>query len=151
MVNGTLFTGWSNGQLYARTLTGTTFGAAQQLNLYNLTAFSTELRGITGMFFDNGRLYYTRAGHSHLYARYFTPESRVVGAQLFDLGSVGGIDWAKVSGMFQVGGSLYFGSSADGNLRRVGWVNGTVSGTATVVPGGHDWRARGTFVYAPRP
>jgi hypothetical protein len=153
MVNNTLYTGWSNGQFLARSFDGTTFGSAQPVNLNNLTAFGTELRTITGMFFANGRLYYTRYGQPRLFARYFTPESRVVGAQLLDLGTGGGIDWANVSGLFQVADKLYVSSALDGNLRRVNWVNGAaVPGTAAVVSGpaidGHEWRARGTFVDA---
>ena len=46
---------------------------------------------MTGMFFDNGRIYYTVSGNPRLYYRYFTPESQVVGANLF-VGSSHGDD-----------------------------------------------------------
>jgi len=159
MVDGTVFSGTSTGTLQARTFDGTTFGAAQNVNLNALTNFGTELRTITGMFLDpaKGRLYFTLAGTSRLFYRYFTPESRIVGAVRFDgPANLSDLNWSQVSSMFQVGGNLYVASSADGNLRRYQWNSaaGTpTAGTGTIVSGpavdGQNWRARGAFAYAP--
>lgn len=155
MINGNLYTGWSDGNLYLRSYNGTTFGPAQALNLYGLTDFSNEIRNMTGMFFDHGRLYYTLADDAALYYRYFSPESGIVGAQLFvATGNVAGLAWDHVAGMFLVGGQLYYGSD-DGNLRMAGFGGGVVTGAPTgplsgpATNDGNDWRARATFLYAP--
>jgi hypothetical protein len=155
MIDNTLFTGWSDGTLKARAFDGTTFGASINVNLNGLTAFSNEIPNITGMFYDQttGRLYYTLAGQSQLYYRYFEPEDRVVGAVRFDGPSNGnGVDWRNTSGLLLDGDTLYVGSSANGNLSAVGWSDGQLTGSASAVSGpsidGYDWRARGAFLYA---
>ena len=154
MLNGTLYTAWSDGNLYARSFDGQTFGQASRLDLHGLTAFSDELRTMTGLFYDAGRLYFTLAGSSNLFYRYFTPESGVVGAQRFTAsGSVSGMDFTQASGMFLSGDKLYVGQRLTGDLRRVDFVDGSpVGGTAQRVSGptvdGNDWRARGAFLYA---
>lgn len=156
MIDGVLYTGWSDGTLKARTYNGTTFGAATTVSLNGLTEFAGELPNLTGMFYDKAtaRLYYTLSGQSKLFYRYFLPESRIVGAVRFEAGVNGnGIDWAKASGLFLDGANLFVGDSATGELRSVGWSGGALQGTATVVSGpgvdGNDWRARGTFILAP--
>jgi hypothetical protein len=156
MVDDTLYTGWSNGQLLARSFDGSTFGAPVTVNLNGLTAFANELPNITGMFFDKatGRLYFTMVGQSQLFYRYFTSESRIVGGQRFNgPANVAGIDWRDVNGMFFAGGRLYFGSAATGELRSVAWANNApVDGTLTRHSGpgidGFDWRSRGTFLFS---
>ena len=135
----------------------TTFGAAGNVNLYGDSAFAGELPNVTGMTYDKatGRMYYTLAGQSSLYYRYFTPQSQIVGGQRFTAtGNAAGINWSQTSGLFLNGSTLYVGSSQTGNLAAVTWnsATGTVSGAATNVSGpgldGQDWRARGTFVFA---
>ncbi|HSS67658.1 MAG TPA: malectin domain-containing carbohydrate-binding protein [Nocardioidaceae bacterium] len=155
MIDNTLYTGWSDGTLKARTYNGTTFGAATNVNLNGLTQFANEIPNITGMFYDKttARLYYSLAGQSQLYYRYFQPESRTVGAVEFAGPANGnGLDFRNTSGLLLDGGSLYVGNSTNGNLATVGWSNGQLTGTATAVSGpgidGYDWRARGAFVYA---
>ncbi len=157
MVDGKLYSGLygaSAGSLLVRSFDGTTFGAATTVNLNGLTDFASDLRTVTGMFFDRatGRLYYTMSGSSALYYRYFTPESQVVGSLRFTAqGNITGLTWSQVSSLFQVGGYLYVASSADGNLRRYTWnsATGSASADATIVGSGQNWRARGAFVYAP--
>ncbi len=154
MIDNTLYTGWSDGTLQARTFNGTTFGPATNVNLYGLTNFANEIPNITGMFYDRfaGRLYYTLSGQSQLYYRYFTPQSQVVGAVRFNGPASGnGVDFATASGMFLAGGNLYVGSSTSGDLEKVPWSDGAITGAATHVSGpsidGKDWRARATFLY----
>ncbi len=156
MIDGVLYNGTSSGTLQARTYNGSTFGPASTVNLYGLAAFANDLANVTGMFYDrsSGRLYYTLAGQPRLFYRYFTPESRVVGAVRFDgPGNGAGIDWRNVSGMFLVDGTLFLGDRGDGNLRAVGWngtapvgaLSGPLSGPAVDRV---NWTARATFLYA---
>ena len=151
MIDNTLYTGWSDGTLKARTYNGTTFGPAANVNLYGLTDFGNEIPNLTGVFYDKsaGRLYYSLSGQSQLYYRYFTPQSQIVGAVRFNGPANGnGIDFGGTSGMFLTGGNLYVGSSVTGHLNEVQWSNGTISGSAADVSGGKDWRAKGMFLYA---
>jgi hypothetical protein len=169
-LNGRLYTGQSNGTLVSRTFSGTSVGPATTLNLYGLQtappssfvipgtttpipAFSTHLANMTGMFFDNGRIYYTVSGQPRLFYRYFTPESQVVGANLF-VASVfpgQGVDWANVRGMTLAGGNLYF-ALANGNLHRVAWGGAAPTGPVTQLGGpgmdGANWASRGLFVFS---
>lgn len=176
-LNGVLYTGWSDGWLYSRTFDGTNLGPAIQLNLYGLDvqpgsaftipgtttrvpAFTTDLASMTGMFFDDGRIYYTvnrpgnsqtnRVNNAKLYYRYFTPESQVVGANLFVAASGGVVDWANIRGMTLANGNLYY-ALANGTLNRIAWVNGAPSGSPAVIGGplidGYNWASRGLFLF----
>jgi PKD repeat protein len=157
MINDTVYYGFSDGQLYARTFDGTSFGPPTAVNgmdqLVPLTNFHNEVPNIGAMFFDGGRLYYTLNGDSRLYYRYFTPESSVVGGVRFTASSgVSGMSFAQARGMFVAGGKLYL-ATVDGNLQRSDFVNGTPSGVGSVVSGpgvdGTDWSGRALFLYAP--
>jgi hypothetical protein len=150
MIDNTLYTGWSDGTLKARTYDGSTFGAAIDVDLHGLTNFASEIPSITGMFYDKsaGRLYYTLSGQSQLFYRYFTPQSQIVGAVRFNGPANGnGIDWSTASGMFLTGGNLYV-SNVSGQLNEVQWSDGAVSGSATDVSAEKDWSAKGMFLYA---
>ena len=131
------------------------FRSATNVNLNGLTDFANEIPNITGMAYDkvHARLYYTLSGQSSLYYRYFEPEDRLVGAVRFTAsGNTSGIDWSKADGLLLDGSTLYVGSSVTGNLAKVDWNDGALSGTATDVSGpsidGFDWRARAAFIYA---
>jgi PKD repeat protein len=156
MIDGTLYTGQSDGAFVGRSFDGTTFGAATPVNTSDLlvvdTAWHNDVRNIGGMFFDAGRLYYTVAGQSSLYYRYFTPESRVVGAQRFTASaSLPGLSFATVRSMFVGGGFLYFTTTANGNLQRIPFANGVPSGTVATVSGpavdGVDWSAQEVVLF----
>lgn len=157
MLSGTLYTGWDDGHLYARSYDGSTFGAATALNLNGLTSANFPIASLTGMFFDkaSGRLYYTVAGDSHMYYRYFEPEDGVVGAQTFTASGNGdGLNWSSVSDMTMANGRIYYVVSSFGqqNLYRIDFTNGVpVPGTQVLVSGpakgdGQTWGGRGMFL-----
>jgi len=153
MLDGTLYYGMSDGELYKRTYNGQSYGAASKVDtadqLVRMTTWHSEVKSITGMFFDNGRIYYTKSGDSKLYYRYFEPESDIVGAEAYTAsGSITGVNWSDVQGMFKAGNKLYYASrSNNGALRSVQFTNGKpVAGTATTVATG-DWRARALFLF----
>ena len=156
MIDGTLYNGQSDGSFVGRSYDGSTFGAPFAVNtsdlIVNDAAWHTDVQNITGMFFDRGRLYYTVAGQSALYYRYFTPESRVVGAQRFTAsGNVTGLNFSTVRTMFVGGGFLFFTTTANGNLQRIPFSNGVPSGTVETVSGpaidGVDWSAQDVFLF----
>ena len=154
LLNGTLYYGLSDGGLYARTFNKTTgaLGTAKPVSLYDDPESGERIpfaiANLTGMFYDvdTHRIYYTLFGKSGLFYRYFTPESRVVGAQTFTADS-NGVDFGSVAGMTFASGRILFGSSADGSLRSVSFADGRVSGSApTVVSDDGTWRLRALFV-----
>jgi PKD repeat protein len=156
MIDGTLYNGQSDGAFVGRSYNGTTFGAPFAVNTSDLlvvdTAWHNDVVNIGGMFFDSGRLYYTVAGQSALYYRYFTPESRVVGAQRFTAsGNLTGLNFSTVRSMFVGGGFLFFTTTANGNLQRIPFANGVPSGTVETVSGpgidGVDWSAQDVFLF----
>ena len=133
MLNGYLYIAWSDGTFDRRTFDGTTYGTPEAVNtssqLTALTDWIADIKTMTGLFYDSGRLYFTKSGSSTLYYRYFTPESKVVGAQrLTASGNVTGIDFSQVRGMFVADGKLYW-STPSNDLRRLGWAQGAQSGT----------------------
>lgn len=160
MVNGQLYAGWRDGSFTRQSYDGTTFGPRTAVDgsdlLVRLDVWHNEVDDLTGLFFDHGRIYYTLAGSSELYYRYFTPESGVVGALRYTASpAVGGFDPAAVRGTFLAGQDLYWADAA-GVLRRTPWNDGAVSGTpradaTTVVSGpgvdGRSWAARALVAY----
>lgn len=150
VVDGVLYTAWSNGTLTTRAFSGGAFGPASTVNLNNLTAFSNEMSSMTSMFYDKatGRLYFTLGNDSNLYYRYFTPESQIVGGiRYVAQGSTADLNWKLVTGGFLAGGKLYF-ATTDGNLSSMRWssntvVNGTKSTTSGPAIDGQNWAARG--------
>lgn len=156
MLSGYLYDGWDTGEFIYHAFDGSSVGNDHSIKLYNLQAkgFDVQLSNCTGMFFDNGRMYYTVAGDSKMYYRYFTPESNIVGAELFIASGNGdGFDWRNVSGMTMAGGMLYFASS-NGDLNLVPWENGRPSSSITAISGpsidGIDWKgSEALFVLSP--
>lgn len=156
MVNGMVYQAWSDGSLLRRSYDGTTWGPAVAVNtsdlLAPLTAWHTSVSRMTGMFYDNGRVYYTQTGDSTLRMRYLTTQSDVVGAQEVAVqSSIPGVDLTSVRGMFLASGWLYL-VGTNGALTRVQWADGAmVAGTASVVSGpavdGVSWSGAASFVY----
>ncbi|WP_162599849.1 PKD domain-containing protein [Nocardioides solisilvae] len=160
MVNGWLYVAQSDGTFVRRTFDGTRFGPAERVNTSDLlatdTAWRDDMRYATGMFYDNGRIYFTRSGTNELRYRYFTPQSGVVGARrMVASGNVNGISFSGVRGMFLADGRLYWADS-QGTLRSIAWAEkgpsgGPVANTATVVSGPNQdrvsWVARDMFLF----
>ncbi|MDQ6696761.1 MAG: malectin [Actinomycetota bacterium] len=170
MINGKLYYGWADGNLYTRTFNGTTFGAATLVDPYNdpvwsnvqtgsgqtyrgtMTDFSSEIPNVTGMFYANGHVYYSLLGDPTLHSRAFSPDSGIVGSPESSVDST--LGWNNSSGMFLAGGQLYFATRSDGNLHRVAFANGQPNvATAAVVSGpgidGNNWATRALFLQAP--
>ncbi len=150
VLGSTLYTPWSNGTLRARTLTGTTLGAARTVNLYG-GRFAQDAPNITGAFYDaaTSRLYYTMSGGSQLYWRWFNPENELVGAIRYDV-APGALPVSQVRGMFLSQGSLYYARSDNGFLYRVGFASGTpgnpgagVTGSQVLVDSSRSWAGSG--------
>jgi hypothetical protein len=153
-IGDTLYTGWTDGQLYGRTFNGSTFGPAVAMNgmdtLAPLAAFHNDVPNMGAMFFDHGRLYFTVSGSNTLYYRFFTPSSKVVGAVRYTATNTSSAAFATASGMFLSGGKLYVADKNTGNLATVNFANGVASGTATTVSGpaldGTSWKGRAVFI-----
>ncbi|MGD9957969.1 hypothetical protein [Nocardioides sp.] len=160
MLNGNLYTAWSDGSFTRRSFNGTSYGAAVAVDtsdeIVRLTDWATDIQQSTGMFYDSGRIYFTRSGSNQLFYRYFTPESDVVGAKrLVASSGVAGVDFTQVRSMFTTGTAFYW-ATPDGVLHRANWVTGAqsgapVAGTATNVSGPgidqNSWVARALFLF----
>lgn len=171
MVDDTLFYGSIDNTMYSRTYNGTKFGAATKIDPYNDPKWSdvsngsggtyrgtvpslySQMSAVTGMFFLDGRLYYTRLGDSNLYSRQFEPESGILGDTTKSTPGVPQL--GSVAGMFYTDGQIYLADRNTGDLKKLGFDGSTVTGPAATVSGpgtdGTDWRARGLFLYGAHP
>ena len=155
---GRLYEGRDDGRLLRWSYDGSTFGPVEEVNLRNLPAahqtrnailYGFPVADVTGLFYDNGRLYYTVAGDRRLYYRYFLSQPNaaddVVGAQvLVASGDGDGLDWSGVQGMTAAGGAIFW--SEGGDLRRVDFAAGRPKpATVTTVARGVNLDARGLF------
>ena len=160
MLNGQLYLAWADGTFDRRSFDGTSFGPAIPVNtqdqLVVLADWHSDVAAMTGMFFTFGRVYFTRAGSTQLYYRFFEPESAVVGAVRYVASeSVAGADFGQVRGMV-LGGDMLYWASPDGALHSVNWQHGAqsgapVAGSGTIVSGpgadGVSWQAHDFFLY----
>ena len=151
VTNGSLYTGWSDGKLYERSFNGTSVGPATAVDLHGLTSTHFPLSNVTGMFLDNGRLYYTVSGSSTLFYRYFTPSSDMVGAETFTAStSADGYSWNTAVGLTVADGQLFVARS-NGSLDRIAFSAGKPTGAITTVSGpgldGINWKGRGLFLF----
>ncbi|GAA1120130.1 hypothetical protein GCM10009582_16650 [Arthrobacter flavus] len=147
---GSMYLAMANGELHQRSFNGSQIGGPTVINLNGLANFASEMQSMTGLFYSNGRIYFTLAGQTSLFMRHFELDSGIVGAQRFTIaGPTGGATWSNVRGMFLADDTLYW-ASADGNLNALDWTesvgDGTVSGTSTAVSGpaldGANWTAK---------
>ena len=151
VTNGRLYAGWSDGKLYERSFDGSTVGPATAVDLHGLTSTHFPLANVTGMFLDNGRLYYTVSGSSNLFYRYFTPSSDMVGAETFTAStSADGYSWNTAVGLTVADGQLFVARS-NGSLDRIAFSAGKPTGAITTVSGpgldGINWNGRGLFLF----
>ena len=120
-VDDRLYAGTAEGKLMRYSFDGTALAQPREVDLRGLdrepqAGFTPSAIGnTTGMFFVDGRLYYTRAGDSRLFYRSFLSQpdvaDDVVGDREFEVG--GGHDWSRATGMFLAGGHLYFSQAGD--------------------------------------
>ncbi|MDQ6527193.1 hypothetical protein RB608_26500 [Nocardioides sp. LHD-245] len=125
LLGGQLYVAGRDGTFTRRAFDGASYGPAVPVDgadaVVPLDAWRAELRTLTGLFYDRGRLYFTLAGSRVLHYRYFNPESGIVGAvRLVASRRGGGFDPRRVRAMFVAGKRLYWTTST-GRLRRTGW------------------------------
>lgn len=107
----------------------------------------TDVPALTSLFYDKGRIYFTRAGKNVLYSRGFEASDDVVGQLRQSSPAVKGITYSDVRGAFLADGRLYFAKSS-GKLYSARWKNGApVAGTATrATRAGSGWASTVMFV-----
>lgn len=164
VVDGTLFYGRTDGQLYRRTFDGATFGPETLIDPYNDPKWSTvdtgsgqtyrgvlptlygQLTTVTAFAYSNGKLFYTRSGQDGLFYRLFNPESGIVSQEF----AVAGVSLPQITGMFVSGASFYYVQQTTGDLHRQTFANDVPTGNDAIVSGpasdGVDWRAKALFV-----
>lgn len=167
MVNDTLFYGGPDGKLHSRSFDGDSFGSPTTIDPYNDPDWSdvdtgsgqtyrglvptlyNQLGSVSGMFYLDGKVYYTLSGDSRLYSRWFSPDSGILGSDTFTL-SGGGLN--TVAGMFYSDGHIYYADRGTGELKRVDFTGDAIdSSTTATVSGpsvdGNDWRSQDMFLY----
>ncbi|TWG28705.1 beta-propeller uncharacterized protein DUF5122 [Micromonospora palomenae] len=102
---------------------------------------------MSGAFYLDGRMYYTKSGTNKLFYRYLEPDGYIVGCTEFTLPSLN-LAWGSVRGMAWVNGKIVYGN-ADGSLRAVPFDETAVDGTASVqlapASAGVNWSSRTLF------
>ena len=78
------------------------------------------------MFWNDGRLYYTRSGDPDLHYRYFTLESELYGSVEYTVSGPGidGLDWSGVKGLTEASGHMYW-QTDDGTLHEIDFSGGS--------------------------
>jgi PKD repeat protein len=161
-VNNQVYYGSTDGNFYQRSFTGTTFGPAVAIDPYDdptwdnvqtgsgqtyqgaKSSFYSEMSSLTSMFYSNGRVFYTLSGSSHMFWRWFEPDSGVMGADEFTTTDAN--DWSHVAGAFLSGSTLYFADSTTKDLFKVPFFGGRASGTPVVADSSIDWSSAGAFI-----
>ena len=167
MVGNKVFYALTDGYLYSRTFDGTSWGSAVQINPYhdpvwkdvsdnlggtfdgNLPTLYGQIPNITGMFYNQGKLFYTLYGDSTMHARWFSPDSGIVDERVFNVTS--SVSFSNARGVFVAGDSIYYALRTDNTLYKAGWSGTAVTGTPTAISGpsvdGVNWGSRSTFLY----
>lgn len=153
LANGSIYYGWDNGKMYRRPMKNTSFGTQHVVSTNGLSPSYFPIPSVTGMFLQDGRLYYTLKGDDRLYYRYFEIDANTVGAVTFVADGPGsGFNWGSVRGLTLADGDLYL-ARADGTLWTAGWNPGLehgspVGGSLSLVDNdaSQQWASRGMFV-----
>ncbi len=123
MINGVLFLVGSRPVLVRRSFDGFAFGPAARVTPSGQgrppAGWRHDLQRLTGMFHDNGRIYYTLRGRSSLYYRYFTASSGTVGARRL-VANAGGVDLRGATSLLLVDRRVHW-RAADGSSWSVEW------------------------------
>lgn len=162
LVDGVVYTPWADGTMRAYGFDNAGFGSKQAVDLYPVTLsadgmssyFGADAPYVTGIVYDGsaGRIYYTMSTNGDLRYRYFSADSRAVGARAFQAtGDIASLSPSRVQGMFLSGTTLYFADRSTGALYSVGFNGGVVSGPAQLVDDTMDWRSRGSFLWSGTP
>ena len=165
VLGNTLFYGKTDSAFYRRTWSGSSWGAEKLVDPYNdpvwaevdtgsgnryrgkRPAFYSQITNLTSLWYSGGRLYYTLYDRSGLFSRAFSPESGIVHPEEVQ---APGVELPEVTGAFLADGKLYYATRATGELVRVGFSGGALTGTPTVVSGpsqdSTDWRSSALFL-----
>ncbi len=143
-VNGRLYAGNADGHLYRWNFTGNSLGTRVDVSVaanYVLGPTWLSFSDVSGMFWNNGRLYYTRTGDPNLHFRFFSVESELYGSQEYTVSGPGidGLDWSGVKGLTYASGHVYWQTS-NGVLHEIDF-----SGAPSSVPTAPSdrWAPRG--------
>ncbi|WP_345506861.1 hypothetical protein [Terrabacter aeriphilus] len=168
MVGSKVFYAKTDGYLYSRPLVQGVWGAETRIDPYhdprwatvdnhlngtfdgNLPTLYGQLPNLSGMFYTGGRLFYTITGDPTLRWRWFSPDSGIVDERVFTVPS--SVDFRSSRGLLVAGANLYYTSTVDSSLYRVGWNGATVTGVPVRISGPTvdrvSWAARSLFLLA---
>lgn len=149
MANSVLYTIHADGTMKSWTWNGTRFVNPVDLSpWYSLASKSL-------MAYANGKLYYTSTGDTHLYWRWFSIESGLIGSERFvaDFGG-SGATWTDATGLTIASGNMY-ASHSNGNMTRTRIDAGglPVPGTTVTISGpavgdGLNWNVVDLFIFS---
>jgi hypothetical protein len=151
LLNGRLYAGSTNGRLYRWTFNGTTLGPRVDVSAqgnYVLGPTWLSFSDVTGMFWNDGKLYYTRSGDPDLHYRYFILQSELYGSVEYTVSGPGidGLDWSGVKGMTEASGRMYW-QTDDGDVHGIDFSGGApVGGTDDVVGSLGGQGSNGLFI-----
>lgn len=148
--NGQLFAWDSNGSFTRRSFNGTTLGASTDLIAAARYVVSppNNFTNVRAAAYDNGRLYYLRAGDNRLFWRWFSIESGIASTAEF---IASGADWSGVTGI-EMAGSWLYSTRNDGRLYRAYAVGGSVAASSqTLVDASTDWSGGNDLFFTQAP
>lgn len=147
-IDSTVYAGWSDNKFYRMTYDQNGLGTPVVVNLYALNNFSPK--NISGMFYNEGQVFYTLTGNSSMFRRGFSPESRIMASEVFTV--PGSVNWSSTRGITYAGGKIFF-ANTNGDLLQVEFANSQPSGEVQTVLAAtpqRRWDSMGMFFY-PRP